>query len=110
MINLYGLHYDAAQWQKPLEFIPERFDHSNPISLTPSGKKRNPSSYSPFSGGKRVCFGKTFADSTFKITTTYLTQAFNFKFVNKKFETELPVAKFTMSRRNKVEIIFTKNV
>ena len=83
VVDFVALHYDVSQWQKPLEFIPERFDHSNPISLTPDGKKRNPYSFLPFSAGKRVCFGKTFATTTLKIASTYMTQAFNFKLVNK---------------------------
>ena len=63
MINQYALAHNAEQWQKPFEFIPERFDNSNPVSLTPGGKKRNPYSFVPFGGGKRVCFGKTFAET-----------------------------------------------
>ena len=107
-INLYAAHFNANYWQKPFDFIPERFDSSNPISLTPSGAKRNPYAWIPFAGGKRVCFGKTFAESTIKLATTYLTQAFNFKLVNKKFETEFPVAHFGMSCRSKIEVILTK--
>ena len=87
-IDFYSLHYDQTQWQKPLEFIPERFDPSSPMSLTPSGKKRHPNAYSPFSGGKRVCFGKTFAEITMKIAVTYITQAFNMKLVDERYEKE----------------------
>ena len=36
-IYLQGLHLNTNEWQKPHEFIPERFDSSNPINLTPSG-------------------------------------------------------------------------
>ena len=71
-IDFYSLHFDAAQWQKPLEFIPERFDSSDPISLAPNGKKRHPNSYCSFSGGKRVCFGKTFAEISIKIVAAYI--------------------------------------
>ena len=109
-VNFYALHYDGTQWQKPLEFIPERFDHSNPISLTPDGKKRNPYSFVPFAGGKRVCFGKTFAESALKITATYLTQAFNLQFVDKYYETQFPIAQLSMSSRCKIEVILTKNI
>ena len=82
MVDFYALHYDQSQWQDPLKFIPERWDSSNPLSLTPSGKKRHPNSFSPWSGGKRVCFGKTFAESTMKIVVTYITQSFDMKLVN----------------------------
>lgn len=102
--------FDATQWQKPNEFIPERFDHSNPISLTPNGTKRSPQAFIPFSGGKRVCFGKTLAEATLKVVATYFTQNFDFKVVDKKFETELPVAHIGMSSRNKIEIVLSKAV
>ena len=57
----YPLHFDKSQWQRPLEFLPERFNHSSPLYLTPDGKKRHTYAYVPFAGGKRVCFGQTFA-------------------------------------------------
>lgn len=52
--------------------------------MTPEGKKRNPMSWCPFSGGKRICFGKTFAESNLKIMLTYFTQYFDFEFVEKE--------------------------
>ena len=36
-VNIIGLHFHQDQWQRPREFIPERWDNSNPLSLTPSG-------------------------------------------------------------------------
>jgi cytochrome P450 len=56
-----------------MEFLPERFDHSSPLSLTPGGKKRHPMSWVPFHGGSRVCFGKTLAEANMKILMLYLT-------------------------------------
>ena len=44
----------------------------------------------PFNGGKRVCFGKTFAEVNLKILQTYLTQHFDFKFKNPKFNEKIP--------------------
>ena len=108
VIDFYSLHLDAAQWQKPLEFIPERFDSSNPLSLAPNGKKRHPNSFASFSGGKRVCFGKTFAEISMKIVATYITQSFDMKIVNEKYETENPVNHFGMIGTKKLEIAFTK--
>ena len=107
IVNSHYLHSDGKEWQKPGEFIPERFDNTNPISKTPSGNKRNPGSWVPFAGGKRVCFGKTFAETSLKLVAIYLCHYFNFSFVDKKFETEFPVAHFGMSKRNKVEIVLT---
>ena len=73
IINFYGLHYNNSQWQRPKEFLPERFDQDNTLYLTPNGNKRHACSWSPFNGGKRVCFGKTFAEATLKIIATYMT-------------------------------------
>ena len=47
--------------------MPERFDAESPWSLTPSGGKRNPHSFIPFLGGKRICVGKTFAENIGKV-------------------------------------------
>ena len=52
----------TAQWQRPTEFLPERFDQTSPLYLTPDGKKRHSCSWIPFHGGQRVCFGKTLAE------------------------------------------------
>ena len=72
-VTIHALHYNANEWQRPYEFLPERFDNSNPLSLTPNLQKRKTFSWAPFSGGKRVCFGKTFAEASLKIVATYLT-------------------------------------
>ena len=80
----WALHSNPAEWQRPHEFLPERFDPESPLYLTPSGKKRNPMSWVPFSGGKRVCFGKTFAESNMKIMLTYFTQYFDFQYADQK--------------------------
>ena len=79
----WALHKHSGEWQRPHEFLPERFDPESPLYLTPSGKKRNSASWVPFSGGKRICFGKTFAESNLKIILTYFTQYFDFEYVDK---------------------------
>ena len=86
-IDFDAIHFDSRQWQKPYEFIPERFDHTNPISLKPNGEKRSPSAWAPFAGGKRMCFAPNFAQQEIMLITTYLTQFFDLKFVDPKFET-----------------------
>ena len=108
MVSMRALHYNANEWQKPHQFIPERFDTSNPISLTPNGKKRNPVSHSPFSGGARKCLGKSLAESTMIMIASYLSQHFNFEFVDKKFENILPTCTVGMSRHRAIEIRLTK--
>ena len=50
-------------------------------------------SYVPWAAGKRICFGKTFAEHNLKIMMTYFTQYFDFKFVDEKYNTgEYPIA------------------
>lgn len=77
-INFQALAHNPAEWQRPMEMLPERFDHSNPLSLTPDGKKRSSFSWVPFHGGTRVCFGKTLAELNLKILISFMTQKFNF--------------------------------
>ena len=72
VVNFSGLHRSSSEWLRPNEFLPRRFDTSDPLSKTPSGKKRNPYAFCPFNGGKRICFGKTFAEANLRIVGTYL--------------------------------------
>ena len=67
VINMHQLHHDPDQWIRHDEYIPERFDSSSPLFLTPTGKKRHPLAFSPFFGGKRICIGKTFAEIVSKV-------------------------------------------
>ena len=80
-ISIYPMHQSSKLWKEPWRFNPDRFDLSHPDSLTPDGKKRPIYSWLPFNGGKRVCFGKTFAESSVKVAATYLSQYFDFQFV-----------------------------
>ena len=92
VVNFTGLHRHADEWQRPHEFLPRRFDPSHDLFLTPKGRKRNPYSWSPFNGGRRICFGKTFAEASLRIVATYLSQYFNFEFVDKRFSAgKLPI-------------------
>ena len=85
LVNFMGLHYNTDHWQRPKEFLPQRFDPSDPLYLSPSGTKRHAFAWAPFNGGRRVCFGKTFAEATMKITVTYLTSYFNFEHVDEMY-------------------------
>jgi len=75
-----GLCRNSKEWQRPNEFLPERFNPESPLYLTPSGKKRNPYSWLPFAGGRRICFGKTLAEANMKFLATYMSQFFEMEF------------------------------
>ena len=51
--------------------------------MTPDGKRRNTFSFTPFSGGQRVCAGKTFAEYNMRIMAIYISELFDFEFVDK---------------------------
>ena len=85
MINFHSLHHNPLQWQRPNEFLPKRFDPSSPLYLTPSGFKRHAYSFVPFNGGSRVCFGKTFAESTLKMIAIYTSQLFDLEILGAKY-------------------------
>ena len=97
-----------------MEFLPDRFDSDDPLYLTPSGEKRHPYVFMPFSNGKRICFGKSFAEATMKMTLTYLTQYFNFEHDDECFgkDTDLyPQAHFGVSCRafEPINVTLTEN-
>ena len=84
-VNFTAVGYDKVQWQRPHEFIPERFDSDNPISLKPDGTKRSPGAFVPFAAGHRACFGRKMAEASTMTICSYLSQAFDFEFVNPNF-------------------------
>ena len=73
------------QWREPHRFEPSRFDTripNNIWTLTTDGKPRHPLSFTPFFGGKRVCLGKTFAETTIKFTMPLIYYHVDFEFAN----------------------------
>ena len=54
MISPWVTHHDQRFWPQPETFMPERFSKENRPKI-PKG------AWIPFSGGQRVCFGKSFA-------------------------------------------------
>lgn len=65
---MHGIHADPANWEKPDEFIPERFL-----------KAEKPGTFIPFSDGPRSCMGKYFARMEFLVAITTLMRKFNFE-------------------------------
>jgi cytochrome P450 len=90
VIGIFYLHRNPLEWQEPDKFIPDRFDPSSPYYLTPLGKKRNPCSFTPFLGGRRICLGKTFAENIAKIVIASIVHHVDFEFVNKELNEKKP--------------------
>lgn len=79
---MYNLCNNEKEWIEPGKFIPERFNPESKYYLTPSGKKRNPYSFSPFLGGQRICIGKTFVEAVSKLGVPALLTHFKFEFLD----------------------------
>lgn len=54
LLNIIGLHHNEEYWEKPYQFMPERFLNNHP-------NEKNRSILSPFSRGVRRCIGQEFA-------------------------------------------------
>lgn len=91
IVSIHQLHHNPDEWVEHEKFIPERFDPSSKYFLNSKGTKRNPLSYAPFFGGRRVCLGKTFAEVLSKFVTPCLLTKFDFEYVNKDFYNNKPL-------------------
>ncbi len=87
VINIQSMQNDKNEWFSPEKFIPERFDKNSPYYKRPDGNKRNPFSFNPFHGGKRICLGKTFAEIDAKFVVPALLSRFTFDFVDQDYVT-----------------------
>jgi cytochrome P450 len=82
VINMQSMQNDRNEWFSPEKFMPERFDTNSPFYKRPDGNKRNPFSFNPFLGGKRICLGKTFAEIVAKFVVPALLSRFTFELVD----------------------------
>ncbi|TNV79831.1 hypothetical protein FGO68_gene11525 [Halteria grandinella] len=105
--NIHQLHHNVDQWGPTHDqYIPERFDPEHASEYP----KRHPMSFIPFSGGKRVCIGKTFAEVSYKIIVPMILKAFNQggrlgEFENKDFYQNLPMNNATQPKRPVLNLI-----
>ena len=113
ILQIDYIHMDPTQWVEPSKFEPERFNMSggNKWTKTPDGKPRNPLSFVPFFGGRRICIGKHFADVSTRFTIPILFHHMDLQLADPEFvkpqysvgaveELAYPNVKFTI--RNKV--------
>ena len=92
VVDMYTLHRSKRYWKDPEQFIPERFDPTSEYFLTPDGKKRHTLTFTPFLGGKRICIGKTFAETSSKfIIALFMNKCGKYlSFVNDSDYSKLP--------------------
>merc|ERR1712110_1374309 len=81
---------NPKEWIEPETFNPERFNHESKYYKRPDGTNRNPLSFCPFLGGKRICLGKTFAETTMKLVLPLYYHHFDFEFVKEEHKKRRP--------------------
>lgn len=91
MICTQLLHHDPTQWQKPSEFIPERFESDSPYFKKPDGSQRHPMAFNAFLGGGRVCLGKTFVEVMVRFTISMLLWYNSYDFVDPEHKVKKPL-------------------
>ncbi|CAI2365110.1 unnamed protein product [Moneuplotes crassus] len=88
-MNILSRHFDPAQWQEPLKFIPERFDPESEYFNAPeTNKGRDPFAWIPFSVHVRKCSGQTFAMLEAKVFILYLLSRVEFTFPKELLESD----------------------
>lgn len=68
-IPIWTLHRNSEHWEKPDDFIPERFMEE--------GKSRHPYAFIPFSAGPRNCIGQKMARLEAKIILVKMVRSFH---------------------------------
>lgn len=77
MISIYNIHHSEAVWDRPHDFIPERFPLDEPMPSEQNTDYR----YIPFSGGPRKCVGDQFALMEAVVSLALILQDFDFGMV-----------------------------
>ncbi|XP_029282911.1 steroid 17-alpha-hydroxylase/17,20 lyase-like [Cottoperca gobio] len=72
LVNMWSIHHDPAQWDKPDLFNPDRF-------LDDQGQRVTPSFFLPFGAGPRVCVGESLARLELFLFLSSLLQRMSFR-------------------------------
>ncbi|KAI9179950.1 hypothetical protein H9P43_005297 [Blastocladiella emersonii ATCC 22665] len=88
LVDYFNMHRNPAVWDRPLEFVPERWltsstgnddEQQQGTAAGAPGPGMVPHSYLPFSGGLRSCIGKPFAEMEIKLLTVLLVQRYDWR-------------------------------
>lgn len=71
-LHIFGLHHNESVWEKPMDYIPERFSKEN-IG------KMDTFQFVPFSAGPRNCIGQHFAMNEEKVLLSKLLRRYWFE-------------------------------
>jgi beta-ring hydroxylase len=74
-ISVWNLHRNPRLWDKPEEFIPERF----PVDGKAPDEYTEDFAYLPFGGGQRKCIGDQFAIFESIVTLAMIMRRFDFE-------------------------------
>ena len=77
IVNSWALARDPSCWEKPEEFMPERFMEGG--SAAAMDYKGNDFRYLPFGAGRRICPGITFASCTIEVMLANLVYHFDWE-------------------------------
>lgn len=73
--SIYLSHRDAAVWEDPDQFNPQRFTQ---------GRRHPPFAYVPFGGGPRACMGAAFSQAEARLVLARLLQTHHFQLIQPK--------------------------
>uniref|UniRef100_A0A0E0LQE5 Cytochrome P450 n=1 Tax=Oryza punctata TaxID=4537 RepID=A0A0E0LQE5_ORYPU len=105
LINLWALNRDANYWDKPDEFLPERFMDGSNKSTDFKGQDFQ---FLPFGSGRRMCPGIHSAKVTLEIMLANLIYCFNWKLpsgMNKEDIDMTDVFGLTIHRKEKLFLV-----
>ncbi|HEX9998536.1 MAG TPA: cytochrome P450 [Abditibacterium sp.] len=67
LLSIYGVHHDPDEWEKPMEFHPQRFLPGQPW---------NRLAFMPFAAGKHQCIGNSFAFTELMVSLVAIARRF----------------------------------
>ncbi len=101
LIDIYMTHRHTKYWDKPEDFIPERFTDEEK-------KKRHKLSYMPFGAGQRMCIGNNFAMMEMQVILALLLKNFTISLA-KKSEIIAPEPLVTLRPKTDIHIQIKSN-